>query len=103
MGEVGKARGSKVRAVDAELVEGVRRHLHRDGGRAGIPHPREQRLQVCGLRCRVLQLERRVVDPGADRPHDTGSVPRGPGDGFEQVGRGRLAIRARDTEHTHRA
>jgi hypothetical protein len=52
-GEIREQRDVECDAIDAALVETVRRHLHRDGSGA-IAHPlREQRVQHAGIGRRV--------------------------------------------------
>ena len=49
------------------------------------------------------EVERFVdpADPRSGGPDDPGPLPRGAGDGLEEVGRGGLAVRPGDAEHPH--
>ena len=103
--EVGEAHRRELRAVDAVLVQRMRRHLHRHGAGTRVAHPREQRLQVApfGRGVRAPSASG-IVSPeprahGADHTH---SVTGASGDGLEQVRGGGLPVRAGDTEHSHR-
>ena len=60
--QVREAHGRELHAVDAVLVQRVRRHLHRDRARARVAHAREQGLQVAGLRRRVRSTGTRGID-----------------------------------------
>ena len=93
---------AKARAVDAVLVERVRRDLHRDRVDAVVAHPREQGLEIGRLGRGVTKRDDLAVDPRLDGPDHAGAVAAGACDRLEQIGRAGLAVRARDTQDAHR-
>ena len=84
------------------LGQGVRRHLHRDDADSVVEHAREEPMQVRRLGRRALDRDGPPVDPGARGADHRRSPAGSAGDRLQQVGRRRLPVRARDTEHRHR-
>jgi len=100
--QVGEARDRETGAVDAVLIERMRRHFHRDRLDPGVAHAYEQRLQLRRLGSRVAEAfaPRRVAR--FDRADDSGAETAGVRDRLEEVARGGLPVRAGDSEHGHR-
>ncbi len=105
--QIGEAHGREPGGVDAAEVERARRDLHGDGLHPAVAHPREQQLELIGLRhvgaAPLLDLERDPVDEHAVVADEARVLPRGLRDRREQ-GRGRaLPGGAGDPEAPHRA
>ncbi len=81
-------------AVHTALLERVRRHLQRRPPDASVAHPRQEPVQVGRLRRRARQRDRFAGDARAGGPHDAGGPAGGLEDRGQQVGDGRLAVRA---------
>ena len=102
--QVGEAHRREVHAVDPMLSQRVRRHLHRDRGarrrRAcarAAPGGRSPRAWCApvGIVVRPRPAPRRCRSRRRGRR-------RARGDRLEEIGGGRLAVRAGDAEHPHR-
>src|SRR4051794_38364541 len=74
------------------------RDLHRDPGHLPFAHDRKQRLQVGRLGCRVLTWQYVVSDACLDGADQAGAMSGRTQAGLDEVRRGRLAVRARDTD-----
>ena len=96
LGEVGEGSDGEVGAPGALEIKGMRAHFHSHHGAAGIAHPREQLLQIGRFRRRMVGL---LHDPGdlvAHGADHAAAVARHLGDVLHEVGRGGLAIGARN-------
>ena len=89
-------------AVHAVLLERVRRHLQRRPPDASVAHPRQQPVQVGRLRRRARQRDRFAGDARAGGPDDAGGPAGGLEDRRQQIGDGRLAVRAGHADRGHR-
>ncbi len=72
-GQIGEQRDVELDAVDATLVERMRRDLHRDRARAGVAHLRERRMDERGIRRRVRRGLQRADEAVAERADDPGA------------------------------
>ena len=79
-------------------IERVTRHLHGHIGDLSFAHHREQCLQVGGLR-RGAQTRHGIPgDVRLDGADETGTTSRRAHAGLDEISRGRLAVRAGDTD-----
>ena len=99
--EVREAGDGETGAVDAVLIERVRRHLHRDGLDACVAHPRQERLQLGGLGCRLPEALGALGVTGLDGTDHAGAATGRDRDRLEEVARRGLAVGAGHAEHRH--
>ena len=92
--EVRERRDGEVRVPGPQQVQRVRRDLHGHDVAAGIAHAGERFLQIRRLGRRVLGFLVLIANLDAHRAHDAGPLAGGPRDLIDQVGRGRLSVRA---------
>jgi hypothetical protein len=94
--EIGESGRVETHAADARLIERVRGNLHRDACRAVRAQLRELPVNAHRVRRRVRALRQRARLSESERA-DVARAPSGDGERLrEQVGAGRLAVRARD-------
>ena len=97
LGEVRERRHGEVGVPGAAQIERVRAHLHGHHRAAGVAHPREQLLQVGRFRRGALGVLHDAGDLVAHGADDAAAVAGHARDVLHQIGRGGLAVGARDT------
>ena len=96
LGEVRERRHGEVGVPGTAQIERVRAHLHGHHRAARVAHPREQLLQVGRLRRGALGVLHGAGDLVAHGADDAAAVAGHTRDVLHQIGRGGLAVGARD-------